>query len=151
MIRIIKIGNISRKSLRKEVDLYLNRINRFLRININNVKSSTFKDSYKVIDDESDRLFNIINESDYSICLDKSGNKVNSEQFADKLNHILSHGKKPSFIIGGAYGLSDKIKRKSDMVLSFSDFTIQHDIILIVLLEQIYRGLTIMKGHPYHK
>ncbi len=151
MIKIVKIGQIKRKSLVEEFDFFSNRIENFTKLVTVNVKESKHKDSRKIIDDESKRLSEKIKESDYSICLDKSGVRMDSVKLSKKIDSLMTNGKNIVFIIGGAFGLSEEIKSSSSMVLSFSDFTMQHDIVLIALLEQIYRSFTIMKGHPYHK
>ncbi len=151
MIKIIKVGKIKRNSMKKEYEYFYHKIKSFMNIKVINVNEAKYKEESKNIKEESKRLYDKVGQTDYSICLDKSGNKIDSMQLADKLDNMLSHGKYPTFIIGGAFGLSEEIKSKSDYIMSFSEFTIQHDIILIVLMEQIYRSLSIIKGYPYHK
>lgn len=151
MVKIIKIGKIKRDPLRSELDFYLKKINSFTRLEIGTIKESKLKKKDLIIKDESENIKKLIKKNDYSICLSRIGNKFNSIQFSEKIDNILSNGKIPTFIIGGAYGISENLKSYVNIKLSFSDFTLQHDLIFIVLLEQIYRAFTIMKGLPYHK
>ena len=151
MVKIIKIGKIKRKSIASETDFFVDRINKFSKIEIESVSESKFKSKDRIIKDESERLISKLKHTDYSVCLDRNGKRMDSVKFSNKMNDLICHGKRPTFIIGGAYGTSEELKDKVDLRLSFSDFTMQHDIILIALLEQIYRAYTILKGYPYHK
>ncbi len=151
MIKIIKIGKIKRKSLLSEFEFFLKRIKKFSKIEVNSIQESKSKSKKIVVKDESDRLLEKLDKTSYSICLDRKGIKLNSIEFSIKINDVISHNKSPAFIIGGAYGTSEALKNSVDFRLSLSDLTLQHDVSLLVIMEQIYRAFTIMRNHPYHK
>lgn len=151
MMRIIKIGKAKRKSIVNEVDFFKKRIQKYSKIDIISLTESKNRNNKDVIDEESLRISEKIKSDDYSICLDRAGKNYTSKEFSKLINKIRTNGKKPLFIIGGAFGTSEKLKNSVNLRLSMSDFTMQHDIALIVLLEQIYRSFTILNNHPYHK
>ncbi len=77
---------------------------------------------------------------------------LTSEQFAAKLDELATYGKsKIAFVIGGSLGISDEVKQRSDYALSFSKMTFPHQVMRLVLLEQVYRGFRINRSEPYHK
>jgi len=82
--------------------------------------------------------------------LDENGKEYSSKKFAEYLERKLNTGKDIIFVIGGVYGLSNKILERADLVLSFSRFTFTHQMIRFLLAEQIYRSFTIIKGKKYH-
>jgi len=84
--------------------------------------------------------------------LEVTGKSLSSEEFAAQIKVIESQGiNQLVFIIGGAEGLSDEIKQKADLLLSFSDMTFPHQLMRLILVEQIYRAFKILKNEPYHK
>jgi len=85
------------------------------------------------------------------ILWDRQGEKINSLGFADLLKDQMDRGKNINFIIGGAYGSSEKLLQTSQLILSASEFTFPHRLFKIFLMEQIYRASTIHRNHPYHK
>lgn len=151
MIRILKVGKIKRISLIDEMEFYKKRISGFTKIEIISTKECKAKNNEFILNEESKNLEKNIKNNDYTICLDRSGVSINSMKLSEKLNKILYSGKSPTFIIGGALGTTEDFQKKMDMVLSFSKFTIQHDLMLILLMEQIYRSFSIISGLPYHK
>ena len=138
-IRLIAISKIS--PLFKEAqEYYLKKINYFADISLKEIpQRDKLTDSKKLL-----KYF----DKSYKVVLDENGKGLSSKEFAYK---ILHSKKNISFFLGGPEGLEDFVKQKADFVLSLSNFTLQHDIARIVLLEQIFRGFNILKGTPYHK
>jgi 23S rRNA (pseudouridine1915-N3)-methyltransferase len=100
---------------------------------------------------ESDLLLEQLKDHDYVVLLDEKGKDLDSIEFSKRLSRWQISGKKRLiFIIGGAYGVTDDIKNRSQETLKLSSLTFNHLVAQTVLLEQIYRGLTILKGLPYH-
>ena len=100
---------------------------------------------------ESKKLLSKINKDDFLILFDEKGKKLNSIEFSKSIEKTFMTGKKRViFVIGGAYGVSDEVKNMADIKISFSDMVFNHLVAKIVLLEQIYRALTIIKNIPYH-
>lgn len=101
---------------------------------------------------EGEKILKALNKNHSLICLDENGSHFqNSKDFSDFLIKSFSfHESGLAFVIGGAYGLSEDIKKKSEYVISLSSLTMNHHVAFVVLLEQIYRGLSIWKSLPYH-
>ena len=119
-----------------------------IRNTIIEVKKSG-QDVKKIIEKESDSIMKHIRDDMFVIVLDVKGDQYASEEFADLISELSQRGK-VTFIIGGPYGVSQKVLDRADIRLSFSKMTFTHQMIRVFLLEQIYRGFTIMKGKSYH-
>lgn len=104
----------------------------------------------EIMESEADALLAKINPTDYVILLDVIGKKFDSIEFAKLLSKTMEN-KKVSFIIGGAFGVSNRVKTIVNESISLSNFTFSHMLARIILLEQIYRAKSITSGHPYHK
>ena len=101
---------------------------------------------------EGKRLLSKIAPEDYVVALAIDGRSFSSEAFAKKLSDVMSSGKsRIDFVIGGSIGLSPEVLRRADLSLSFSSFTFCHQLMRVILLEQVYRTLKILAGEPYHK
>ena len=99
----------------------------------------------------ADKLSAYIKSTDYIVVLDEHGKEYPSVKFAEALQKIMNQSyKKVVFIIGDAYGIDDQIKKRANLILSFSRFTFTHQMIRLLLLEQVYRAMTILKGEKYH-
>ena len=107
--------------------------------------------SKEIMKDEGDRLISHIGKGT-TIALSDSGSKVDSLSFAKMLEKLqISSGGSINLVIGGAYGLSESVLRRADMILSLSPMTFSHQLVRLVLLEQLYRGFSILHGTDYHK
>ena len=105
----------------------------------------------KAIEIESSRIEKYLNNKDYVITLEIEGKEYSSPEFAEKIRNTLIENSNITFIIGGSYGLSDSIKERSNMHLSFSKMTFPHQLFRVILLEQIYRAYKINNNESYHK
>ena len=105
-----------------------------------------------VLKKEEGRILNKISDSDFVITLEILGKSIGSEDFSKFLEEKMNDGNsKFIFVIGGSFGLGDEIKKRSNFKLSFSKFTLPHQLFRVVLLEQIYRAFKIMNNQIYHK
>ncbi len=120
-------------------------------IPIKPVKLKREEAQYKKTQEEQSFL-DKFKDNDYVVVFDERGHLVeDSNNFSAKLVKALESSKKRVvFVIGGAYGIGDRLKERADVVLSLSKLTLSHQVALVVALEQIYRGFTIWKNHPYH-
>lgn len=101
---------------------------------------------------EEKRILNKVGLQDRVVGLAIKGEMLSSKQFAEKLDHWMTYDKKDiTFIIGGSYGFTQAIYERCDYLLSFSKMTFPHQLMRVILVEQVYRGFQILKGHPYHK
>ena len=151
MIKIIAVGNIKEKYLKEAIEEYKKRISKYSNLEIIEVKDESYDDIKKVLEVESEKIEKHLNDRDYIITLEIDGKEYSSEEFASKLDNILMENSNLTFIIGGSYGLSDRIKSKSKLALSFSKMTFPHQLFRVILLEQIYRSYKINNNESYHK
>ena len=153
-IRIITVGKIADRSYDSSCQDYLSRLRRYVRVSMESVRQEKGKSlpTSEIVFRESDRLADRIGGSDWSVALDKSGEMLTSLEFARRLQQLtLQSTKRVNFLIGGPYGLSEPLLQSVQSVLSLSRMTFAHELAAVILLEQIYRGFTILKGEKYHK
>ena len=113
--------------------------------------SSKYLDKESILEAERLEIIKNIDNDSNVILWDRKGQKINSHGFATLLQDKIDHGININFIIGGAYGVSEKLIKTSQLILSASELTFPHRLFKIFLIEQIYRASTIYKNHPYHK
>lgn len=157
-ITLVCVGKIKEKFYKDAIAEYAKRLSKFCKLNIVEVEDEKTPDgaSLKLEDSikekEGNRIWSHIDEGAYVIVLAIEGAKCNSENFAKKIDRLCVSGKSNIvFIIGGSLGVADSIKNKADELISFSDMTFPHQLMRVVLLEQIYRGFKIINNEPYHK
>lgn len=151
MIKIITVGSIKEKYLKDAIDEYTKRISKYTNIEIIEVKDEGLVEPTKSLQLEEEKILKHINEKDYIITLEIEGKELSSTELADKLDKITLEASTITFIIGGSYGLSQNIKDKAKLHLSFSKMTFPHQLFRVLLLEQIYRAFKINNNESYHK
>ncbi len=145
MIKIICIGKIKENYLSDMVSDYYNRIKKYHKIEIIELKDSN-------IENERDEILKHINSNDYIISLAIEGKKLSTIDFKEKIETLFNSGSSNiTFIIGGSDGIHKDIKNISNSLISFSDLTFPHGLFRGLLLEQIYRIFKIMNNETYHK
>ena len=157
-VTLICVGKLKEKYLTQGVEEYTKRLSRYCNLGIIELAdektpdhaSDTMEDMIK--QKEGDRILKVLKEDSYCIALAIEGIMLSSEELAGKIDTLgvtgISH---ISFIIGGSLGLSDEVLKRSDFKLSFSKMTFPHQLMRMILLEQIYRAYRIIKKEPYHK
>ena len=151
MIRIITVGNIKEKYLKDAIDEYKKRISKYTNLEIIELEDEGLVEKEKAIKLEGNKINRYLNNKDYIITLEIEGKQLTSNEFATKIDQILIENSNISFIIGGSYGISEEIKNKANMHLSFSKMTFPHQLFRVILLEQIYRAYKINNNESYHK
>jgi len=151
MIKIITVGSIKEKYLKDAIEEYTKRISKYTNIEIIEVKDEGLVEPNKSLVLEEEKILKHINDKDYIITLEIEGKELSSTEFADKLDKITLEASTITFIIGGSYGLSQNIKDKAKLHLSFSKMTFPHQLFRVLLLEQIYRAFKINNNESYHK
>lgn len=135
-------------------ELYLKKIKAFVSFQIEDLKASRFdrESSNVTVQLMDDAILKRIASSDLVVLFDESGKSLGSSiEFSKKISSILESGKSQVyFVIGGAFGVGAKLKARANMTLSLGSFTMSHHVAVVVVLEQVYRALTIAKGLPYH-
>ncbi len=152
-IRILQIGKTKDKYLQEGIEKFLEMIFPFADIKIVDLKeisaSATFTKE-RCIKEEGMQILKSISDDERLFTLDEKGKEYDSIEFSQLLKKYKDTGEKICFVIGGPYGLSADVKNKSEKIISFSKMTFTHQMIRIFLLEQLYRGLSIMSGKRYH-
>ena len=152
-LEVISVSNKLSKWEDDTLNYYLKQISSFSSIAIKNIKPAHGRnlDIKEVQANEEKNILKRIKLNSIIISFDRKGKQLDSLQFADLTQIFLSSGKSCSLIIGGSYGLSESFLEKSDYVISFSALTFPHKLFKILLIEQLYRAITIIKNKPYHK
>lgn len=157
-ITLITVGMIKEKYLKDAIAEYSKRLSRYCKLEIVEVAdektpdnaSDTVEDAIR--DKEGERILKYIKEDAYVITLEIAGKMLTSEEMAEKIEKLGVQGTSHIiFIIGGSIGLGREILKRSDYALSFSKMTFPHQLMRVILLEQIYRSYRIINHEPYHK
>ncbi len=157
-INIVSVGNIKEKYLKDAINEYAKRLTKFTKIEFFNVSDEQIPDnaSINVIEQikhkEGEKILKVIPENSYKIALNLKGKMLSSEELADKILDIFSyHNANITFVIGGSLGLSENVLKTMDYHLCFSKMTFPHQLMQVVLLEQVYRAFKINNNETYHK
>ncbi len=157
-IKLITVGKIKEKFFKDAILEYSKRLSKFCNLEIIEVQDeltpdkATDVENQKILEKEGDRILSKIKDSDFLVTLEIEGKKLSSEDLAKKLSSICLSGQSTiDFVIGGSLGLDKKVKKRSDFSLSFSDMTFPHQLMRVIVLEQIYRAFKINANEPYHK
>ncbi len=134
----------------KETD-YLTRLKRYASIQLDELKAEK-GDSRKAVEKEGERILSLVKKGAFLVALTEQGKGFDSKQFSSWIEGMGLRGQSDiTFIMGSSAGLSEQVIKEADMELSLSPMTFPHQLARVVLLEQIYRAFTIIKGEPYHK
>lgn len=150
-VKLIVIGKTKEKFYEQSEAEYLKRLGKFVNLIYvivpSSKKSEVREDCLQM---EEDQLNKHIGKDDFVILLDENGVEYSSKKWASKLNQVLVNETKVTFVIGGAFGFSEKIKSRANHVWSLSKLTFPHHLVRTIFLEQMYRAFTILNGGKYH-
>lgn len=157
-IKILSVGKIKEKYLTAGIAEYAKRLSRYCKLTFCQVADEKTPDkaskalNLQIKEIEGERLMKHIREQDYVIALAIDGQMLDSVELSRKIDSLgISGNSSIAFVIGGSLGLSDKILKRADYKLSFSRMTFPHQLMQMILLEQIYRAYRIINHEPYHK
>ena len=157
-ISIITVGKIKEKYLKDAIAEYSKRLGKYCKLEIIEVADEKTPDNAsRIVEDairskEAERILKYLKDDAYVVTLEINGKQLSSEELADKIDKLGVQGTSHIiFVIGGSIGLGKEVLEKSDFALSFSKMTFPHQLMRVVLLEQVYRSYRIMNGEPYHK
>lgn len=157
-ITVIAVGKIKEKFYRDAVAEYEKRLSRYCKLEIIQVEDEKTPDkagealAQQIRRKEAERIMRYIREDACVFTLEIRGREYDSEGFAGELERLATQGiSHIQFIIGGSLGLHEEISKRADRAVSFSRMTFPHQLMRVILLEQIYRGCRIINGEPYHK
>ena len=156
-ISIVAAGKLKEKYLTEGIKEFLKRLTPFANVNIIEINEEKMKDNpseaekQQVLAQEGQRLLKQVPEGSYLIVLDVYGKNLSSEELAAQIDSLALNGKSHiTFLIGGAFGLSQEVRQAADLLLSFSNMTFTHQMVRLLLVGQIYRSFKINRGEKYH-
>ena len=157
-ITVISVGKLKDKYLKEGIAEYTKRLTRYCTLNLIEVADEKAPENLSESDmelvkkREGEKILKHVKEGAYVIALDLQGQMYSSESFADRLEKLSLQGNSQIvFIIGGSLGISNDVLLRSDEKISFSKMTFPHQLMRLILLEQVYRAYKINKNEPYHK
>lgn len=157
-INIIGVGKIKEKYLKLGIDEFKKRLSKYCKLDIIELDDEkapeklSEKEMIMVKDKEGKKILSKIKDTSYVIALAIDGKNLSSEELADKMSDLAVRGNSNiTFVIGGSLGLSDEVLNRADYKLSFSKMTFPHQMMRLILLEQVYRAYRINNNEPYHK
>ena len=156
-IRIISVGKLKDKALQSLVENYRKMLSKYTKITLlevkdeAEVKNATTKDIDSLLEKEAEQVKKQLKPG-YTIALAIEGKMFGSEELANQIEHIKTYKNSTiNFLIGGSYGLSESLKKEANMLISFSPLTFPHQLMRVILLEQLFRSMKILNNEPYHK
>lgn len=157
-IKVVTVGKLKEKYLKDGIAEYTKRISRFAKLEMIELADEKTPDkaseleNQKILETEGARILSKVGERDFVVVLAIEGKTFSSEDFSKQLERASINGYSTLiFIIGGSLGLAPVVKNRANLSVSFGRLTLPHQLMRLVLVEQIYRAFTIQKGSPYHK
>ncbi|WP_110928783.1 23S rRNA (pseudouridine(1915)-N(3))-methyltransferase RlmH [Bacillus massiliglaciei] len=157
-ITIVTVGKLKEKYLKQGIEEYLKRLSAYAKVEIIELPDEKAPETLsdvemiQIKDKEGERILSKISPDAHVIALAIEGKLKSSEELAGTIDKLATYGKsKIAFIIGGSLGLSQEVMQRADEALSFSRMTFPHQLMRLILVEQIYRAFRINRGEPYHK
>lgn len=157
-VRLICVGKIKESFFKHALDEYSKRLQRYIQLEIVEVPDEKAPDTLSINEEiaikqkEGEKILKCLKHDEYLVCLNIFDSQMTSEEFSSFFDKNASCGiSKINFVIGGSLGLSKEVLERADLSVSFSKMTFPHQLMRVVLLEQIYRAMRIAKNEPYHK
>lgn len=157
-IKIVTVGKLKEKYLKDGIAEYTKRISRFAKLEMIELTDEKTPDkaseleNQKILETEGERILSKVGGRDFVVVLAIEGKKFSSEEFSKQLEQASIKGYSTlTFIIGGSLGLAPIVKNRANLFVSFGRLTLPHQLMRLVLVEQVYRAFTIQQGSPYHK
>lgn len=157
-ITVISVGKLKEKYLKDAIAEYAKRLGKYCKLELLEVADEKIPDNAgsaaesAVRAKEGERILKFVRDDAYVITLEIDGAHLSSESLSERIENLGIQGKSHIiFIIGGSIGLGEEVRGRSDFALSFSKMTFPHQLMRVILLEQIYRSFRIINGEPYHK
>lgn len=157
-IKLVTVGKLKEKYLKDGISEYTKRLNRFTKFDIielpdeKTLDKASYLENQQILDKEGTRILSKLADKEFVIALAIEGQQFPSEKFSKILSDITIRGISDiTFVIGGSLGLSTAVKKRANLLMSFGKLTLPHQLMRLVLVEQIYRAFMIQQGSPYHK
>ena len=145
------IGKTSESYLQEGIENYSRKLGHYMNSGIKIFPVSSDKNKSKALLEESEKILKSITSHDFVVVLDERGKQLSSVELSKEIQKVMNRSyQRIIFIIGSAYGIDSGLSQRADLILSFSKFTFTHQMIRLILVEQVYRAMTILKGESYH-
>ncbi|OYQ67988.1 23S rRNA (pseudouridine(1915)-N(3))-methyltransferase RlmH [Aerococcus sp. 1KP-2016] len=158
LVKIISVGKLKEKYLKQGIEEYVKRLSRYTKFEVIEVKDEPTKENASEAEDvlvknaEGERILSKVKDDDYVYLLAINGKMMSSPELAKHMQQQMTQGKSTLvFIIGGSLGTSDAVYKRANQEISFGKMTLPHQLMRLVLTEQIYRSFRIQNNEPYHK
>ena len=152
-ITLLTVGKTDVRWVREGLELYASRLSHYVKFSIREIpelKNVSAFTREQIKEKEGDLILAALAADDFVILLDERGRKYRSVEFAEFVRDRLNRGADMVFVVGGAYGFSQRVYSRAGSMMSLSDMTFSHQMVRTIFAEQLYRAFTIMKGEPYH-
>ena len=153
-IQLITIGKTSIPFVKQGIEIYSKRLTRYIKFSIRelpDIKNSRNMPESRQKEEEGSQILSSVSQGDTVVLLDERGKEFTSVEFASFIEkRMAAGGKRLVFVVGGPYGFSDEVYSRADFKISLSKMTFNHEMVRLFFTEQLYRGMTIIKGEPYH-
>lgn len=156
-IKLVVVGKLKEKFHKDEVNEYLKRLSKYAKVSLIEVEeekikdNSSLKENEQILNKEGNNILKQIKDNEFVFLLDLHGKEISSEEFASKINQLMSNYSTITFVIGGSLGVSEELRKRSNFKLKLSPMTFTHQMTRIIILEQIYRAFKINNNEVYHK
>ncbi|AGU73662.1 23S rRNA (pseudouridine(1915)-N(3))-methyltransferase RlmH [Streptococcus constellatus subsp. pharyngis] len=157
-IKLVTVGKLKEKYLKDGIAEYAKRLKHFTKFELIELldektpDKASYLENQQILEKEGNRILSKITDKEFVIALAIEGQQFPSEEFSKILSDITIRGiSNITFVIGGSLGLSNAVKKRANLLMSFGKLTLPHQLMRLVLVEQIYRAFMIQQGSPYHK
>ncbi len=152
-ITLLTVGKTDVRWVREGLELYASRLSHYVKFTIREIpelKNVSAFTREQIKEKEGDLILAALAADDFVILLDERGRKYRSVEFAEFVRDRLNRGADMVFVVGGAYGFSQRVYSRAGSMMSLSDMTFSHQMVRTIFAEQLYRAFTIIRGEPYH-
>ena len=152
-ITLLAVGKTDVRWVREGLELYASRLSHYVKFSIREIpelKNVSAFTREQIKEKEGDLILAALAADDFVILLDERGRKYRSVEFAEFVRDRLNRGADMVFVVGGAYGFSQRVYSRAGSMMSLSDMTFSHQMVRTIFAEQLYRAFTIIRGEPYH-
>ncbi|MDN6070883.1 MAG: 23S rRNA (pseudouridine(1915)-N(3))-methyltransferase RlmH [Lactococcus plantarum] len=156
-VKIISVGKLKEKYLKDGISEYVKRLSRFAQVELIELvdektpDNASEKENEQILLKEGQRILAKLSERDFVFAMAIEGKLISSEALSETFERAMQQSSTLVFIIGGSLGLAPQVKKRANELISFGRITLPHQLMRLVLAEQIYRGFMIREGSPYHK
>lgn len=148
-VKILAVGKKHESWVQEGIERYQSRLKKPYDVEWVLLPHSALQDD-RAREDESERILSKLGDREFVVLLDEIGDEVDSPQLSKLLGNTFTAGRPVTFVIGGAYGVDDRVHQRADFVWSLSPLVFPHQLVRLILAEQLYRAQQIAAGHPYH-